>query len=110
MVDFFSVTCVPCKTLSQMLEDLNADMPIMDIVKVNTTEYPELRKRFHVMGVPPLMFYKDGTLRNTHAGVMEVTCSRHANPLRGGHDYICDGNFRRFMLQSLWNFLCGIGE
>lgn len=71
VVDFFSTTCVPCKTLSQILEDLSINMPIMDIVKVNTTEHPELRKRFGIMGVPTLYFYKDGILRYSHTGVME---------------------------------------
>lgn len=72
IVDFFSATCVPCKLFSKILEDLEMDMPFLDIVKVNTTEYPGLGERFEIRAVPTVHFYKEGTLVDSHLGVMPM--------------------------------------
>lgn len=70
IVDFFSVTCAPCRMLSQFLEDLEGELPFVNIVKVNTTQYPKLGERFHIMAVPTLHFYQNGMLKECHVGVM----------------------------------------
>lgn len=72
IVDFFSTTCVPCKAFSHILEELDAELPFLNIVKVNTTDYPELGKKHHIFGVPTVHFYKDGEKKFENVGVMEV--------------------------------------
>lgn len=71
VVDFFGTTCVPCKLFSKILEDLEAEIPFLNIVKVNTTENPELAKEYQINAVPTIHFYKDGTLVASHVGVMQ---------------------------------------
>lgn len=72
VVDFFSSTCVPCKRLSQVLEDIEAELPFVNIVKANTTENPALSRRFSVFAVPTLHFYLNGEKKEEHVGVMET--------------------------------------
>lgn len=70
IVDFYSTTCVPCKMFGKILEDIEAELPFVNIVKVNTTEYPELGERFDVRAVPTIHFYKDGEIREKRLGVI----------------------------------------
>ena len=42
IVDFYGTTCVPCKLFARILEDLDAEIPFLNIVKLNTTENPGL--------------------------------------------------------------------
>ena len=72
IVDFFSTTCVPCKAFSRILEELDAELPFIHIVKVNTTDYPKLAKENRIFAVPTVQFYKDGEKKYENVGVMEV--------------------------------------
>lgn len=70
IVDFFSTHCGPCKVFSKVLEDIEAELPFVNIVKVNTTEQPELGERFEIHAVPTIHFYQDGELKDSHTGVI----------------------------------------
>lgn len=71
IVDFYSESCVPCKMLSRILEDLDAEIPFLNIVKLNITENEELAKEYHIMGVPTIHFYTKGQLAESHVGVLQ---------------------------------------
>lgn len=73
IVDFFSATCVPCKELSRILEELDAELPFVNIVKVNTTDYPKLGRENRIFAVPTVQFYKNGEKKFENVGVMEVS-------------------------------------
>lgn len=70
IVDFYGATCVPCKAFSQILEDVEAEIPFVDIVKLCTTDYPAIARKNRVMAVPTVHFYQDGELLEKHVGVM----------------------------------------
>lgn len=72
IVDFFGTTCVPCKLFSRILEDLEAEIPFLNIVKLNTTDNPEVADQYHIQAVPTVHFYKDGQLVHSHVGVMQL--------------------------------------
>lgn len=72
IVDFFSATCVPCKVFSRVLEELESEIPFVDIVKVNTTDYPEIGQKNKIQAFPTIQFYKDGDVKYQHVGVMNV--------------------------------------
>ncbi len=72
IVDFYSTTCGPCRILARILEDLEAEIPFLDIVKVNITDSPELADAFSIGAVPVVRFYKDGVPVKTHLGVMQT--------------------------------------
>ncbi len=40
IVDFYGTTCVPCKLFARILEDLDDEIPFLNIVKLNTTDNP----------------------------------------------------------------------
>ena len=71
IVDFYGTTCVPCKLFSKILEDIAAEIPFLNIVKLNTTENPELAAEYQITAVPTVHFYKDGELVASHVGVMQ---------------------------------------
>ncbi len=59
LVDFYAVWCGPCKMLAPELEEIKDKV---QIVKVNIDENLELCKRFGVMSVPTLVYFKkDGS-------------------------------------------------
>ena len=60
LVDFFGQHCVPCKALSVILEDLEEDMPFVNIIKVDTDKCPETAHEYKINGIPDLYFIKDG--------------------------------------------------
>ncbi len=71
IVDFYGTTCVPCKLFSRILEDMEAEIPFLNIVKLNTTENPEIADEYQIAAVPMVHFYKDGQLVSSHVGVMQ---------------------------------------
>ena len=71
IVDFYSTTCVPCKMLSRILEDLSCDYPFVDIVKANISDYPKLGVDFAIDAVPTVFFMKDGELLERVVGLMD---------------------------------------
>ncbi len=72
VVDFYGTTCVPCKLFSKILEDIEAEIPFLNIVKLNTTENPEIAQEYGIAAVPTIHFYKDGRLVYSHVGVMQA--------------------------------------
>ena len=55
---------------SKVLEDTAAELPYVNIVKVNTTEQPALGERFEIHAVPTVHFYQNGKLMESHLGVI----------------------------------------
>lgn len=72
VVDFYGTTCAPCKLFSKILEDLEAEIPFLDIVKLNVTENPEVAREYGISAVPTVHFYKNGALVASHVGVMRA--------------------------------------
>ncbi|MBQ6841022.1 MAG: thioredoxin [Bacilli bacterium] len=56
IVDFYADWCGPCKMLLPVLDEID----FTDIIKVNVDEYPEIAKKFGIMSIPTLVFFKDG--------------------------------------------------
>ncbi len=71
IADFWGTTCVPCRLFSKILEDLEAEIPFLNIVKLNTTDNPDIAREYGISAVPTVHFYKDGQLVDSHVGVMQ---------------------------------------
>ncbi len=67
LVDFFATWCGPCKMLSPELEDIKDKV---QIIKVDIDENLELCKRFGVMSVPTLIYFKKDGTYTMHIGYM----------------------------------------
>ncbi|HEU5359797.1 MAG TPA: thioredoxin family protein [Candidatus Deferrimicrobiaceae bacterium] len=60
LVDFFTPPCAPCKALLPVLGRVAGKHPDLKIVKVNAWDNPGLCSRFKIVGVPALLFFRNG--------------------------------------------------
>jgi len=60
LVDFFTPPCAPCKALLPVLERVAGNHPDLRVVKVNAWDNPPLCARFKIVGVPALLFFRNG--------------------------------------------------
>lgn len=72
IVDFFSETCTPCKNLAKVLDEIDYEIPFVNIVKVNTTKYPQLGKKNKILGVPTVFFMNDGEMLERNVGFLTL--------------------------------------
>lgn len=63
MVDFWAAWCGPCKMIAPTIEELAEEYNgKMKVCKLNTDENPEVASQHQIMGIPSLLFFKDGKL------------------------------------------------
>jgi len=61
MIDFWAVWCGPCRIIAPTVEELAKEYTgKVKIMKLNTDENPDIASRYKIMGIPTLMFFKDG--------------------------------------------------
>ena len=58
LVDFYAEWCGPCKMIGQIFEDLQEEI---EVLKVNTDEFPDLAQKFGVMSIPTVLLFKNGS-------------------------------------------------
>lgn len=69
VLDFYSDTCMPCKMLSPVLDDLSkSHKDKLKICKLNVNENSQLADEYGVMAVPTLMYVKNGKEINRTIG------------------------------------------
>jgi thioredoxin len=71
LVDFWAPWCGPCKMIAPALDEIareNGDR--FRVAKVNIDDDPALMERFQVRGVPSLLFFQGGELRDRIVGVV----------------------------------------
>ncbi len=72
LVDFFATWCMPCRMMSQILEGVAPEIAgKAEIYKVDVDECENLARKFGVMSIPTLVFFKDGKEVEKHVGVMQ---------------------------------------
>ncbi|HEY2802125.1 MAG TPA: thioredoxin [Chthoniobacterales bacterium] len=70
LVDFWAAWCGPCKMIAPVLEEIAKESgDRFRIAKVNIDDDPALMQRFNIRGVPALLFFKGGELRDQIVGV-----------------------------------------
>lgn len=61
MVDFWAVWCGPCRMIAPTVEELAKEYAgKIKVAKLNTDENPDIASRYKIMGIPTIMFFKDG--------------------------------------------------
>lgn len=61
MVDFWAVWCGPCRMIAPTVEELAKEYAgKVKVVKLNTDENPDVASRYKIMGIPTIMFFKNG--------------------------------------------------
>lgn len=60
LVDFWAVWCGPCQMMAPILHELEAEMPDVQIGKVNVDEQMDLARQFRIVSIPTLIIFKNG--------------------------------------------------
>jgi thioredoxin 1 len=61
MVDFWAVWCGPCRMIAPTVEELAKEYSgKVKVAKLNTDENPDIASRYKIMGIPTIIFFKDG--------------------------------------------------
>ena len=72
IVDFWAQWCGPCRKLSPVLEQIQAEFPNeIKIVKVNGDDNLEIMQEYGIMGLPTLLFFKDGEVKEIMVGMIQ---------------------------------------
>ena len=71
LVDFFANWCGPCKMLAPILEELAAEHPEINFVKVDTDESESIAMQYGIMSIPTLFLFKNGELKGKTSGYMQ---------------------------------------
>ena len=71
IVDFWATWCGPCRMLSPLLDEVEAEMEDkVEVVKVNVDDADEIAMRFRIMSIPTLLFFKNGAMVDRSVGAL----------------------------------------
>jgi len=61
IVDFWAEWCAPCHAIAPAVETLATEFQGQAVVaKLNADDYPEILSRYGIMGIPTVIYFKDG--------------------------------------------------
>ncbi len=61
LVDFWAVWCGPCRMVAPIVDELAKEYEgKVKVLKLNTDENADIASKYRIMGIPTLMFFKNG--------------------------------------------------
>ncbi|SDS09269.1 thioredoxin [Agrococcus carbonis] len=60
VVDFWAAWCGPCRAVSPILEQIDAETDKLDVVKVNVDQEPDLAMRYNITSIPAMKVFQGG--------------------------------------------------
>lgn len=71
MIDFWAPWCGPCRMISPTVEELSKEYSgRLKVMKLNTDENSEIATKYKIMGIPTIMFFKNGAKLDQIVGVV----------------------------------------
>lgn len=71
LVDFWAVWCGPCQMVGPIVEELAVEYDgKLKVCKLNTDENPDIASKYRIMGIPTLMFFKNGSVVDQVVGAV----------------------------------------
>jgi len=71
LVDFWAVWCAPCQMITPALDHIaQAYKGKIKVVKLNVDENMKTPSRFGIRGIPTLLLFKEGELKETIIGAL----------------------------------------
>ena len=72
LVDFYATWCGPCKMLAKQIEQYEAEVDDVKVVKVNVDEHHEMAGAFGVRAIPTLIYMEKGEVINKTTGAQSL--------------------------------------
>lgn len=72
VVDFYGDHCGACAFTAPYFREAADDMAFIRFIKVNTSRYPGLAKRFDVKGIPAFFYFCNGEVVHKSVGGMTI--------------------------------------
>ena len=70
VIDFWAAWCVPCKMIAPTLDELAQEFAgKAKIGKLNVDENREIAGKYGIRGIPSLLLFKDGEIKDQMVGV-----------------------------------------
>ena len=69
LVDFYADWCGPCQALGIILEEIEQEIPDVEIVKINTDNFLGLAREYKILTIPNLKLYEHGKLKKERIGI-----------------------------------------
>jgi len=70
LIDFWAEWCGPCRMVAPIIDALAEDYDgRVKVAKLNVDENPQISRRFNIRGIPTLLLFKDGELKETAVGL-----------------------------------------
>jgi thioredoxin 1 len=72
LVDFWAEWCAPCRRLAPTVDQLAEEYTgKLTVAKMNVDENPTTPPNFMIRGIPTLLLFKDGDLKETVVGLAD---------------------------------------
>ncbi|MCD8215785.1 MAG: thioredoxin family protein [Clostridiales bacterium] len=71
MVEFYSSSCLPCRRMEPIMEELSDESRDIKIAKINISEGVKTASEYGVMASPTFLFFKGGREVGRLVGFME---------------------------------------
>jgi thioredoxin 1 len=70
VVDFWAPWCGPCRVVSPILEQINAERDDLRVVKLNVDENQQTAVKYEILSIPTMILFKDGQIAKKVIGAL----------------------------------------